>query len=185
MANEGDILNIWQNQRVEGSAMSIDDIRTRARQFRNEMRWRNFREYFGFTIVLTCSSCAAWDARSTVARAGFLAVIAGVFYLAGQLHRSVPADVPANLGLMDCITFHRHELERQLEVYRRTWQWILALVPGLALVTASAAKGTPLALLCAVWGTWVLAFVRVRKRDQDKASDIERQICELDAAQRH
>jgi hypothetical protein len=195
MANElprKAIRDIWQNQAVEHNKMSVDEIRTKARDYQKRIRRRNLREYMGVAIVIAGFGWFAWQAPSLSARVGHLLIVAGALYIAFQLHQAGSSKtVPADLGLMDGIAFHRAELQRQLRVYRQAWLWVLTLVPGLTVLMAGAtgAKprvplpggvyGPPLAILCG----WFLVILWLRKRNRKKAGEIQRQLDRLTQAE--
>jgi len=144
MANElprKAIRDIWQNQAVEHNKMSVDEIRTKARDYQKKIHRRNLREYLGVVIVIAGFGWFAWNAPSLDARVGHLLIVAGAIFIAFQLHQAGSSKtVPADLGLMDGIAFHRAELQRQLRVYRQAWLWVLTLAPGLTVLMAGAIR---------------------------------------------
>lgn len=196
MANDlspDDMRNVWQSQGEESKRMSSNEIHVAAKRYQKRVVWRNVREYLGCMIAVAGFGWFAWHAPSTTARAGHLLVIAGALYVALQLHLSGSSrTVPCEMGRLDGIAFHRRELERQLRVYQLAWRWVLALVPGITLLMAGATKakprvqmpGGPFAPSLVVLGGWVLIILWLRKRNQAKARDIQREIERLAAEER-
>ncbi len=180
--------SIWQNQKVEGISMSVEDIRRKAGSFQSKIFWRNAREYvtalavvifFGFQLFLT---------RDALMRAGYGVMIAGMMYLAWQLHRKGSSrSLPEEMGLASGLEFFRRELERQRDLVQSVWSWYLGpLIPGWVLLTAAMARANPghlrqvglaLGILNLVAA---LAFVFVWKLNQRAAGSLQRLIDELD-----
>jgi len=196
MANDlspEDMRSVWQSQAEESRRMSSNEIRTAAERYQKRVIWRNVREYLGCAIVVAGFGWFAWHAPSTTARVGHLLVIVGALYVALQLHLSGSSrTVPSEMGRMDGIAFHRRELERQLRVYQLAWRWVLALVPGITVLMAGTTKAKPrvhmpagpLAPLLVVLGGWVLIIVWLRKRNQAKARNIQRELERLAVEER-
>ena len=71
--------------------------------------------------------------------------VAAVTFIVYHLHRYGSARVmPAEMGLTNCLQFHRAELERQRDLLRSVWKWYLApLVPGMLLVYVGSALARP------------------------------------------
>ncbi|MGO9094561.1 MAG: hypothetical protein ACLQGV_05005 [Bryobacteraceae bacterium] len=168
--------------------MSVEDIRRKAGSFQSKIFWRNAREYvtalavvifFGFQLFLT---------RDALMRAGYGVMIAGMMYLAWQLHRKGSSrSLPEEMGLASGLEFFRRELERQRDLVQSVWSWYLGpLIPGWVLLTAAMARANPghlrqvglaLGILNLVAA---LAFVFVWKLNQRAAGSLQRLIDELD-----
>jgi hypothetical protein len=93
--------------------------------------------------------------------------------------------MPADLGVRDCLQFHRAELERQRDLLRSVWYWyLLPFVPGAAVILIARAIERPdrrvLALVVGV--AFVVGFVLVGKLNETGARRIQRAIDRLDAS---
>jgi hypothetical protein len=125
-------------------------------------------------------------------RIGSGLVIAGAVYVVFQLYRrGSAASAPAELGLTTGLDFYRKELERQRVLLNSVWRWYLGpFVPGLAVITLGAAitnpARSPYAWLFA--GSYAvvvaLAFWLVARLNQRCAGRLQRQIDELNAAEK-
>jgi hypothetical protein len=136
MAND-DPMRIWQDQPVEGTTLSLDEIRRRAGRFESRIRKRNRREYIGAAAVAVAFSFYIFKFSDWAIRAGSLLVLAGTAYVVVQLYRrSNPSTLPGELGLTGSVAFYRQELVRQRDLVRSVWSWYLApLVPGLLVIS--------------------------------------------------
>ena len=78
-------------------------------------------------------------------RAAGVVSVAAVIFIVYHLHRYGSARVmPAEMGLTNCLQFHRGELERQRDLLRSVWKWYLApLVPGMTLVCLGSVLARP------------------------------------------
>lgn len=196
MANEfppEDMRNVWQSQAEESKRMSADQIRAAAERYQNKIAWRNLREYFGCVVVIAGFGWFAWHAPSTTARIGHLLAIAGTLYVALQLRQSGSSrTMPAELGRLDGIAFHRRELERQLRVYQLAWRWLLAFVPGLTVLMGGATTekpriqtpAGPFLPLLLVLGGWVLIILLLRRRNQGRVHQLQQELDRLAAEER-
>ena len=166
--------------------MSIDEIRTRARNFDLKIRRRNLREYIAAALIAAAFTFFAWHSPSTIIRVGHALVAAGALYLGYQLHRRASSKtVPRELGAMGCLDFHLRQLERERIFLDNSWKWGIGLIPGLIVVMAGAiaagylAKALPFLLITCLWiGTWLWMML---KRNKRKARTLQREIDELRA----
>jgi hypothetical protein len=78
-------------------------------------------------------------------RAGAWLCIAGMLYVAYQIHRRGSAKtVAGDLAPASCLDFHRRELERQRDLVMNVWSWYLGpLIPGLVLLMVAAGMANP------------------------------------------
>jgi hypothetical protein len=181
--------DIWQSQTVEPLKMSIDQIRVRARGHERMIRRRNAIEYFAVALVVASFAYNIWHLHAVLMRLGSGLCIAGLIYMAVQLHRRGTAKaVPAEMGLLSGIDFHRSELERQRDLLRSSWSWYLGpLLPGLAVLAVGALIHSPnlswrgavfVATFCV--GT-ALAFLGIRRLHLKGVRYLQRQIDELNS----
>jgi hypothetical protein len=146
------IQELWQQQPVEGTRMSIDEIRRRATKFEKKIMWRNLREYVSGGIASILFVWFFVHDHNTLFRVACGLMIAGLAFMSYQLHRRASArGMPSDLGAVNALQFHRAELERQLDFLRHIWRWYLwPMIPGLsvfALMALMAAHRHPLLAL--------------------------------------
>lgn len=147
---------LWQQQPVEGTRMSIDEIRRRASRFEKKIMWRNVREY---AVAGMASSLFVWfiiQTNKPLSRLACCLMIAGLVYMSYQLHRRASArSLPADLGAVNALQFHRAELERQRDFVAHIWRWYLVpMLPGMAaysLIAVSSARTHP----------WIAIFINL------------------------
>ena len=78
---------VWQNQRLEATQMSIEEIRSKARSFERKIRRRNLREYLASAFIAAAFAFFAWRFPLPVMRVGFIAVAVGALCFAFELDR--------------------------------------------------------------------------------------------------
>ena len=195
MPNEppsNDIRKLWHDQGEEPVKMSLDDIRRKAQKFDRTIRRRNGREYIAAAFVVAIFGYYIWHFHEWFLRTGSVLVIAGAVYMVFQLHRrGWAASAPADLGLTTGLDFYRKELERQRALLSSVWRWYLGpFIPGLAVITLGAAITNP-ARSQHAWtfaGSYAvvvtLAFWLVARLNQRCADRLQRQIDELNAAEK-
>jgi len=192
MTNEtphDDMRKVWQNQKVEYAPMSLDEIHKKAQRFQRSIHRRNVREYVAAAIVVAGFGFYIWRFDDILVRIGSALVITGALYVVHHLHKMGSArTVPADLGSVTCLRFHRDELGRQRDLLRGVWRWcLLPLVPGLALFLFGPALRVPLERWGPVGATaafYAAVFVAVWALNQWAARKLQRQIDELDALER-
>ena len=193
MANESppnhDVRSMWQNQKGEGMLMSAEEVRRKAKKFQTKIFWRNAREYVAALVVVVFFGfqfCRVTDART---RSGFTLIIAGMLYVAWQLHRRGSSRGPlAETGLASGLQFYRRELERQRDLVQTVWRWYLGpLVPGWVALMIALGRTNP-GHLPHFAGSFTLfnlfaalVFVFVWKLNHWAARRLQRRIDELDA----
>src|SRR6266568_3115088 len=119
-----DPMKIWQEQPVEETAISMEEIRRRAGRFEGRIRNRNQREYLGAAVVAIMFTFYFFKFSDWAVRAGSLLVLAGTAYVVVQLYRrSSPLELPGELGLTGSVAFYRRELVRQRDLLRSVWSW--------------------------------------------------------------
>ncbi len=127
-----------------------------------------------------------WHETNVTVLVGGCLLVLGTLYVVYHLHRWGSArSMPADVGLIDCLNFHRAELGRQRDLLRGVWWWyLLPLVPGRALIIIGRAIERPdrrlLALGVAV--TFVVTFTLVGKLNERGARRLQGRIDDLDRA---
>jgi uncharacterized membrane protein YfcA len=177
---------VWQNQRLEATQMSIDEIRSKARSFERKIRRRNLREYVAAALIAAAFGFFAWHFPLPVMRVGFIAVAVGALCFAFELHRRGSSQTePKDLGTTASLDFYIGQLERQRNLFDQSWKWMLWLVPGMIVLIAGAMTVAPIRntgpflVLAILWtATWLWMMLRRNKR---KALALQREIDELAA----
>lgn len=137
--------DLWQSQPVERVTMSLEEIRRQAVSFQRKIRLRNLREYAAVAFIVVFFSFSIFKFPDGLTRTGCALLIAGVLYVAWQLHRRGSAKaVAADMASETCIAFHRRELERQRDAVRAVWSWYLGpMVPGMAVIMLAGLLANP------------------------------------------
>lgn len=133
-----DICNLWQGQGPGAAPPTLEELRRKGERFRSQIAWRNVREYVVAALMIPYFGYFVWTSRVPLMRVGNGLMIAGLLYMALQLHRrAAAADAPAEMAWKTCLEFHRAQLERQRDALASVWKWYLGpLVPGLATILA-------------------------------------------------
>ncbi len=135
MASEtgDDIKNLWKNQRVEPSQISLAELHKRAQKFEERIHRRNLREYLAGALAIACFGYYIWEFPDPVIRFGCILVIAGALFVVYMLHkRGHTRAVAGEMALRSSLDFYRKELERQRDLLRSIWTWYISpVVPGM------------------------------------------------------
>jgi hypothetical protein len=186
MAND-DLRNLWQGQPLENTPMLLDEIRARASRFERRISRRNLREFLAGVFVVIVYAGYIWKLPQPLVRIGSAMIIVGVLFVMWQLYRRGRASrLPADLGAMASLDFHRRQLVQQRDLARTVFRWYLSpFLPGMfvmfvgllgprALQWRYLPRMVPfLALLAGVFG----GIWWINRRGAERLS---RQIAELD-----
>jgi Flp pilus assembly protein TadB len=180
-----DLKTVWQSQHQEATQMSIDEIRTKARNFERKIRRRNLREYVAAVFIAGFFAWFAWRVPWPIVRVCGLLVALGAVYFGYELHRRGSSQTPPKeLGSMGCLDFYLGQLERERNLLDQSWKWMIWLVPGLIVViigaiTNGGLKVVPFLLITCLWiAMWLWMML---KRNKRKARELQQQIDELRA----
>jgi hypothetical protein len=190
MANESspnDVRNIWQNQKPEGIRMSAEEIRRKAVRFERRVLWENALNYFvGLAGVAFCGYFVL-HGPSVLFRIAIGMIVPFMLYLAWETHKRSPfRRVPAEMGLVSCLEFHRQELERRRDYHRRYLWFLVPVIPAYVVLMVAFVQLHPRHL------GWRLAVVNVVValivctfwgQSQWYAHKLQHQIDELNALQ--
>jgi hypothetical protein len=129
---------MWQQQPVEGTRMSVDEIRTRATKFEKRLFWRNAREYISGGIAIVLFGYFLTQAHDVPSRIAFGTLMAGMAYVLVYLYRNggSTSAAAAHTG-KQCVDFFVIELERQRDLTRNLWWYLGPLAPGMVMLTVS------------------------------------------------
>ena len=178
---------LWQRQPVEGTRMSIDEIRKRATKFEKRIFWRNTREYIASAIAIAVLGYSLAHARDSLARWSLILLIAGLCCAMVHLYRKGSAYAASSREGAQCGDFFLHELERQRDLISNLWWYLGPLAPGLVLgaVGSAMAHPQPRALLVqAIGHVFIIGFFGfVIWLNRRAARCLQRQIDELRATE--
>jgi hypothetical protein len=138
MAHEDprDLNKLWQDQTTENVRMAIEEIRARGQRMKKKGDRRNLLEYAAAAFVVAASVAYGSREKNVTVLAGIVLMALGALFVACYLYRfGTVQQMPADLGLQDCLNFQRAELVRQRDLLGGVWWWyLLPLVPGPALI---------------------------------------------------
>jgi len=181
------IKELWQSQPVEGVKMSIEEIRSRASKFERRIFWRNIREYVASGIAIALFVPFLLKSHDNLFRAACALCIAGLVYMAYQLHqRGSATSLPIEFGAVNSLRFYRAQLERQRDFIMHIWRWYLGpLIPGLAVFSLQSALGGRGHVLRAVLLSlfFTSCLILVWRLNAYEAGCLQRRIDELKAAE--
>ncbi len=174
---------LWQQQPVEGTRMSLDEIRRRAVKFEKRIFWMNAREYVAGGIGMALMAYFTIRAHDSLSRVAFGLLIAGTAYALIHMYvKGRPGTASEQVGAQ-CANFFLEQLERTRKLVDNLWWYLGPLVPGLLLLTVASARlrPQPKALLSLALGDLLLAaaFVFIIRLNKRAARCLQRQIDEL------
>ena len=126
---------LWQDQKLEGGRMAIEEIRGKAGAFERKIRWRNAIEYVAAIIVVVNFTFQAIHGENVFLQTGSALFVMAAVYVVYSLHRGGSAQsMPDELGRTAALDFHRAALTRQRDLLLSIWRWyLLPFVPGFVL----------------------------------------------------
>lgn len=174
---------LWQQQPVEGTGMSIDEIRRRAVKFEKRMFVINAREYIAAALAVAFFVYFLSHTHDALMRTGFGLLIAGLGYAMFHLYRKGrPGTASEQIGTQ-CANFFLEELERTRKLVNNLWWYLGPLVPGLMVMMVASARlhHQPMALLrLAITNLFIAAaYVFVIRLNRRAARCLQKQIDEL------
>jgi hypothetical protein len=131
---------IWQPQALEAPRVSAAYMRHRARDLTRRRQIRRRLNYaIGVPGVLYIAWCCwRYFLHRPMMVAGLVLILLPLLYVTFRLHRlASAAQVPADAGVLDSLSFCRRELVRQRDARRGYWRRLLPVVPGLITLLAS------------------------------------------------
>ena len=197
MTNESspnDTRNVWQNQKREGIPMSAEEIHRKVVRFERKVFWENALNYFVILagVAFVCLFFIRYGVPTDVLRRlGGGMTVAAMLYMVWQTHKRSPfRRVPAEIGLVSCLEFHRKDLERRRDLYRGVWRWCLGpTIPGVVVLIVGLARINPNHArhpgwnLAGVITCSVLFYILGWRQSADRARKLQGEIDELDAIQ--
>ena len=165
-----DLVKLWQQQPTEPFHMRIE-------QMEKKRRRNVFDRYLAFAVISLFVTWLAAVSPNLLMRVGAALTIAGLGFLAWQVHRHYGAAI-TDSSVNAC----RAELERQLAFLREgLWARLLAISPGPLLFSLGFAAAYPHAapLIYFQIATFVLVVAIIPALNRRKAVALEREIEEL------
>jgi hypothetical protein len=150
MTNEpdpADVKSIWQNQSVEGTTMSLEEIKKKIGQLQKKIRQRSV--VVGLALLCLVVVCVRllFKAGNLIEGIGAALLVIGAGYVGYQLLliRKKPASVIRENEPLASAVFYRTELERQRDFHRGLWLWsrLVIVVPGVLVLLIGIAIERP------------------------------------------
>jgi hypothetical protein len=174
MTNElvlNEIVASWQEHAVAVPSPSLTDIHRRAYVFQQRVRlWKAFQYLMGAIIIVSYATLlfahpsVRFDIAATL-------IIAGCLFGMYRMHKERSSrSVPADLGSLTCMEFHRTELLRQRAFLLRSWRYLMLPLPGIAvlMLTQRLNSWLPIGEFVVIFTLMVLGIVTVRRRQARK-----------------
>jgi hypothetical protein len=190
-----DLRTLWQSQRSETFAMSVEELRNAAGKFSRKILWRNTREYLAAAVVILGYGYYIYRFDNTLVRLGSVLIMAAAVWVSYQLRtKGSPRTLAREMDPQSCVDFHRSELTRQRDLLLSIWKWYLSpFVVGLAVFLAGLlqmALSRPGARqhygdIAIGYGVFVAVcagvFVSIGRLNKWTAKKLQRKIDDLDA----
>ncbi len=142
-----DVKDIWQNQSVEGTTMSLEEIKKKTGQLQKKMRQRSV--VVGLVLLFMIAVCARllFKAGNLMEDIGPALLLIGTGYVGYQLLliRKKSAGVIREDEPLASAMFYRTELERQRDFHSGLWLWsrLVIVVPGAVVLLIGSAIEHP------------------------------------------
>jgi uncharacterized membrane protein YjjP (DUF1212 family) len=142
-----DVKSIWQNESVEGTTMSLEEIKKKIGQLQKKMRQRSV--VVGLALLFMVAVCARllFKAGNLIEGIGAALLVIGAGYVGYQLLliREKPASVIRENEPLAGAMFYRIELERQRDFHRGLWLWsrLVMVLPGVVVLQIGRALEHP------------------------------------------
>lgn len=154
-----DFQNLWQSQPKEMTAMSLDQVHSRARAFKSQIQWRNRLEHIASALVAVVFTGYAIFLDPPLMKLGSVLIVAATLLVSLLLVLNGRA-APVSGAAEDCLDFHRRALVRQRDLLRSAWLWyVLPFVPGFALFMIPAVENASRDTAGMVWVYLAIATV--------------------------
>ena len=182
--NERDVLALWQNQTAEGFRMTPEEIQMKLQQLETKMRVARRNGFKVFVFLIVAFTLWAILDSDPITRAGAVATVLSVAFIAYQAHRSRFRKAPPSAEPTASIDHLRTELARQRDFHRGRlfWSRLLFIAPAGLLFFYGFATAHPeliriIRFEIATFIVFVIAAIPLNLR---MANKYQRQIDELD-----
>ncbi len=129
------IKSMWRNQTSE-EHVTLENIHRDAERFQRRIRMSLLAEYGASGLAVLIFGVLIWALPGSMVKAGSALCIAGVLFIAWQLHRRMASKRIPDLSAPGLVEFQCQELVRQRDAVKSAWRWyLLPVVPGMALMT--------------------------------------------------
>jgi hypothetical protein len=175
-----ELQTLWQQQEVPPMKIDIEQLRRRSTRLYSCVNARNLRETVAGGLAGALLAWTTIGEHDPVRLSSSLLLIAGMIYVMFHLWRhGRAAALPADLGALDAVSFHRRELLHQRDLLSGVFWWYLApFLPGLVLSAVSGMHRSwivPAALTVFV----VAAFWFVMRINRGAVHRLDRELAEL------
>jgi hypothetical protein len=188
MTNEpepADVKNIWQNQSVEGTTMSLEEIKKKIGQLQKKIRQRNVLGGLALLFLVVVCARLLFKAGNLIEGIGAALLVIGAGYVGYQLLliRKKSAGVIRENEPLASAMFYRIELERQRDFHSGLWLWsrVVMVVPGAVVLLIGGAIEHPERIHPIRLAASVAFLVLVVTRQLRLARKYQREIDALDA----
>ena len=160
--------------------IDIEQLRRRSTRLYSCVHARNVRETVAGGIAATLLAWTTIGEHDVLRLSSSVLLIAGMLYVMYHLWRhGRAAALPADLGALDAISFHRRELLHQRDLLRGVFWWYLApFLPGLALSGMSAMHRSWM-VSAGLTLFVILAFGFVMRVNRGAVHRLDRELAEL------
>ncbi|MDE1150089.1 MAG: hypothetical protein PW843_26345 [Azospirillaceae bacterium] len=189
MTPEPDTLQtLWQSQKQEIDAMTLNDIKAKAARFEHLVRHRARWQYGSAALSILLFCTYVWFMPGWMLKAGGALEMLAVLYTLTQIPRRAPPKATVADGRpVEVVDAYRGALIHQRDEMTAVWRWyLLPYVPGIVLMAAGSgvaihgggdigtayailALALTIAALClvVVWLASLLGAARLQRRIDD------------------
>lgn len=184
MANdhEPEIGQLWRQQPKEEHAMSLEEVRNRARAF--DTRVQRWRAIGGVMVALLIAKNVweVWTDTELLERSGDALMLAALVYIVFRFLRHARAEIaPSTLGVTSCVAHYRSRVMRERDLSRDGWKFILPFVPGFGLILVGRAmQGRPASQVAVLIVLAVAMLAGVLWVIARSGRQLERELAELE-----
>ena len=124
---EGTLQALWQSQSSDKPAMSLEQVRDKARQLERRVARRNRREYIAAVVAVFSYGWILASARWRCSYRRRADHRGDDPHLLPAAREWIRPSLQADVGIKNSLEFYRVQLERQRDLLRSVWLWFLLL----------------------------------------------------------
>lgn len=176
-----EIVTSWQEHAVAVPSPSLSDIRRRAHVFQKRVRLWNAYHYLMGAVAIVSYIPLVFAHPSLRFGIAVTLIIAGCLFGMFRVHKERSSrSVPADLGSLTFVEFHRTELLRQRAFLLKSWRYLMLPLPGVAVLMFTQRPNSWLATgeFVVIYALMLLGVVMARRR---QARKLQTEIESLDA----
>jgi positive regulator of sigma E activity len=141
---EEHLLKTWQNQPMEKSPMSVEQVQAKISAFQRKTRSGYFLELVATIVVFLGFGMVVWAFPNLWVKVGSALIILGGAFVFFQVHRRLKARVSSEDVGAQILVFYKQELTRRRDMLRSSWVWYISpLVPGMLVYWIGMAQANP------------------------------------------